>query len=136
MALPGGKADPLDASLLDTATRETLEEVGIDLRRSADYLGPLPVLNRMRQNQRVEIHPFVFALTEAPSFRLNHEVDQTLWVPIDALRDGSRDTTLIHPYRGQQMKFPAWEVEGHKVWGLTYQMLQSLLTLLKETTHA
>src|SRR5450432_2372229 len=41
MALPGGHADPADADLSATAERETLEEVGLDLRAIGERLGRL-----------------------------------------------------------------------------------------------
>jgi len=41
VAFPGGRRERQDRSLLETATRETKEEVGIDLQRSAVYLGHL-----------------------------------------------------------------------------------------------
>src|SRR4029450_1300778 len=40
MALPGGRHDPEDVELRSTAERETLEEVGIDLR-GGELLGQL-----------------------------------------------------------------------------------------------
>src|SRR5207245_7755352 len=41
VAFPGGRRERQDRTLLDTAARETKEEVGIDLQRSAVYLGHL-----------------------------------------------------------------------------------------------
>src|SRR6478752_6570976 len=40
MALPGGRREPEDADLVETARRETFEEVGLQLARS-DLLGGL-----------------------------------------------------------------------------------------------
>ena len=39
MAFPGGVKEDYDKTLLDTAIRETMEEVGIDLTKSTEYLG-------------------------------------------------------------------------------------------------
>jgi 8-oxo-dGTP diphosphatase len=41
IALPGGRFEPEDASLIDTAMREVIEEVGIDLRAQGRLLGTL-----------------------------------------------------------------------------------------------
>src|SRR5690606_32908963 len=41
MAFPGGKHQPEDGSLFETAARETHEELGVDLEQDAEYLGPL-----------------------------------------------------------------------------------------------
>ena len=44
MALPGGRRDPEDTGLRETAVRETREEVGIDLAQSGTLVGRLPDL--------------------------------------------------------------------------------------------
>lgn len=133
MAFPGGKEEARDAHLLATAQRETLEELGLDLSREAEYLGPLPFQSLSRQGRTLEIHPFVFSLKRLPILTPNHEVAKVLWVELDALANGSRETTFAYEHNGQRLRFPAWEVDGQQVWGLTYRMLQSLLTLLGKT---
>ena len=62
MALPGGLAQSSDADLAQTARRETLEEVGIDLLR-AELLGGLDDITPMRSSE-LAVRPFVFWLNE------------------------------------------------------------------------
>jgi len=135
MAFPGGKVQTSDESMLVTAARETLEEVGVDLLESAEYLGGLPIVDVARQGRALQIHPFVFALKHSVEFRANHEVDEIVWVALDSLLDGSRETTVVHEREGQRFRFPAWDVNGQAVWGITYRMLRSLLTALEEGSH-
>lgn len=135
MAFPGGKLDQGDENLLVTAMRETREEVGVDLLEAADYLGQLPIVDVSRHGRALQIHPFVFALKNSVEFRTNHEVDGIFWVSLDSLRDGSRETTVVQESNGNRFRFPAWDVEGNPVWGLTHRMLRSLLTALEESTH-
>ena len=135
MALPGGKLDEGDENLLVTAMRETQEEVGINLLQAAEYLGQLPVVSVSRHGRALRIHPFVFALMNPVEFRTNHEVDGVFWVALDSLRDGSRETTVVQEGDGNRFRYPAWDVDGHPVWGLTYRMLRSLLTALEESAH-
>ncbi len=135
MAFPGGKVDPGDPSFLATALRETREELGIDLNASAEYLGPLPAQGANRKGSRLLIQPFVFSLTESPRLEPNHEVDRVIWVDLDSLGNGTRETTLHYEHEGRRLSFPAWEVEGHQVWGLTYRMVRSLLELLGSPKH-
>lgn len=134
MAFPGGKLDQGDENLLVTAMRETQEEVGVNLLDAAEYLGQLPVVAVSRGGRALRIHPFVFALEGSVEFRTNHEVDGVFWVALDSLTDGSRDTTVIQESNGNRFQYPAWDVDGHPVWGLTYRMLRSLLTALEEST--
>lgn len=135
MAFPGGKLDQGDENLLATALRETREEVGVDLLDRAEYLGQLPIVDGLRHGRALQIHPFVFALTETVEFQPNHEVDGVFWVGLDSLLDGSRATTVVQESNGNRFRFPAWDVDGHPVWGLTYRMLRSLLTALEDSTH-
>ena len=109
--------------------------MGVDLLDRAEYLGPLPIVDVSRQGRALQIHPFVFALTETVEFQPNHEVDGVFWVALDSLLDGSRATTVVQESNGNRFRFPAWDVNGHAVWGLTYRMLRSLLTALEESTH-
>ena len=44
IAFPGGRHDATDASLEDTAVRETREEVGLELRRDGAIIGVLDEL--------------------------------------------------------------------------------------------
>src|SRR5687767_10801396 len=66
MAYPGGRAEAHDPDLQATAMRETLEEIGIDLARSAQLLGALDDIRAMARGVPVDlaITPFVFRLTE------------------------------------------------------------------------
>jgi 8-oxo-dGTP pyrophosphatase MutT (NUDIX family) len=48
VAFPGGKRDPEDETMLDTALREAREELGLMIDRS-DVLAELPVLRRKRR---------------------------------------------------------------------------------------
>ncbi|HEU5077111.1 MAG TPA: CoA pyrophosphatase, partial [Polyangiaceae bacterium] len=127
--------DLSDENLLVTAMRETQEEVGVNLLEAAEYLGQLPVVAVARHGRALQIHPFVFALKDSVEFRTNHEVDGVFWVALDSLLDGSRETTLVQESNGSRFRFPAWDVEGQPVWGLTYRMLRSLLAALEESTH-
>jgi 8-oxo-dGTP pyrophosphatase MutT (NUDIX family) len=133
MAFPGGKLAPEDDDLLATAARETQEELGLDLTSVAEYLGPLPCQCFSRLERELCIRPFVFALRQSTTFTLNHEVDEVVWVTLDSLSNGSRTSKVLVDLEGKRLEFPAWEVQGHHVWGLTYRMVESLLSLLRES---
>lgn len=129
MAFPGGRYDTSDGHLLATAERETLEELGLDLRRSARLLGPLALLPAIARGRRVgmTIAPFVFELEGEPVLSPNVEVEEAIWAPLTALASGEGATSISYVFDGQSLELPAWDVEGRMVWGLTYRMLQSLL---------
>jgi 8-oxo-dGTP pyrophosphatase MutT (NUDIX family) len=122
MALPGGHQEPADPDLGATAERETLEEVGLDLRQLGERLGRLSDCSPMR-GVPIGVRPFVYLLQARPTLTLSEEVRQALWVPVGPLRRGERRTTFNWSRAGQQLEFPAWDIDGHVVWGLTYRVL-------------
>jgi 8-oxo-dGTP pyrophosphatase MutT (NUDIX family) len=125
MALPGGHADPGDPDLGTTAERETLEEVGLDLRQLGERLGCLSDCAPVRAVP-IAVRPFVYLLEARPALRLSSEVKQALWVPIAPLLAGEKRTSYSLVRGEHSLKFPAWDIAGHVVWGLTYRVLDEL----------
>jgi len=133
MALPGGHRDPEDADLVATALHETREEVGLELDRTAEWIGFLertPVRAGLRP--AFEILPLVFALERevelAPDPR---EVKAVVWARLDQLLLPAAQTSIAYPGSapGAGPPLPAFDVQGYVVWGLTYRILQNLLTV-------
>ncbi|WP_437774274.1 NUDIX hydrolase [Sorangium sp. So ce1097] len=132
MALPGGRRDPVDERLLDTAIRETREEVGIDLAAHGTLLARLPDLPAVARGRRVGlvISPFVFALRSTPDLTLSHEVAEALWTPLGPLARGERASTYAYTHEGNIVDLPCLRVDERVVWGLTYRMLEQLFEVL------
>jgi 8-oxo-dGTP pyrophosphatase MutT (NUDIX family) len=133
MAFPGGRRDDRDATLLHTAMRETREEVGLDLSSDAEHIGQLDDLQAIARGkpQETVIRPFVFELHREWPIRVEErEVAEALWTPLLPLYRGEVDTVRPYQWHGTQIDFPAYDVEGRIVWGLTYQMLRSFFRIL------
>ncbi len=133
MAFPGGRRDAGDATLLETAMRETREEVGLDLSREAEHIGQLDDLQAIARGkpQETVIRPFVFEVQrESPLQVDDREVAEALWTPLLPLYRGEVDTIRPYKWHGTSIDFPAYQVEGRLVWGLTYQMLRSFFRIL------
>lgn len=129
MALPGGRRDLGDASLLETAIRETREEVGIELSVAGRVLGALPsVAPRNAHLPRLTILPLVFAVpAETAAFRAApDEVDEIHWVSVAHLLNPAHRKTVRFPELGD-LSFPAFDVGGRDVWGLTHRVVTELL---------
>lgn len=130
MALPGGRRDPDDTSLLETAIREAREEVDVCLSGTGSvHLGRLdevsPVTARLPS---LSIHPFVFGVgggTRAQ--RDEREVAAVHWVPISRLRKPDAVGAVEIHLRDETREFPCFQVEGEVVWGLTYRILSQFL---------
>jgi 8-oxo-dGTP pyrophosphatase MutT (NUDIX family) len=139
MAFPGGRSDPTDPDLLQTAVRETDEEVGLTLSRDAHLIGRLDDLPAFARGQSVDlvIAVFVFGVTGDPALVPNEaEVTETVWTKVAALASGERDTTFPYRYEDRDVSLPAYDVEGRIVWGLTHRMLGTLFEVLDGTSRA
>ena len=124
MAFPGGRAEPGETDLEETAVRETAEEIGIDLRRAAERLGALDEVRAMARLRPVSltIMPFVFRLTEDAEPRLGDEVRSVHWIPLDDLLAAERRSVMEYVHEGETLQFPCLRVEDLVIWGLTYRM--------------
>lgn len=129
MALPGGRRDAGDPTLLATAIRETAEETAVVLTESDHYLGALdhaaPWTSRI---PRMTIHPFVFGVSGATqAVPDDREVESVHWASVDALRDPTNRATVEWDGPSGLKTYPGYRVDGHVVWGLTYRILTGFL---------
>jgi 8-oxo-dGTP pyrophosphatase MutT (NUDIX family) len=135
MALPGGHVDASDASLVATAVREISEEVGLDLLGHAQLLGRLPEL--VATPAQLTISPLVFALSAGHEPEANPaEVAEVVWTTLEHLRSPLAKSSYELSMRQQRHIFPAFDVRGRIVWGLTYRILGHLLTTLEPGSEA
>ncbi len=129
MALPGGRRDPVDGTLVRTALRETHEETGLALEEARSLLGPLdPVSPSSARLPRLTVFPFVFgALPDAQARVASTEVADVFWVSLDQLRDPATHDTVPIELPGGSRSFPCYRVGREIVWGLTYRILRQFL---------
>lgn len=127
VGLPGGRREPNDPDLLETALREAAEEVGLRLARGT-CIGALDdVAPRTPVLPPVVVRPFVFVLPARPELILNPEVASAHWVEVDRLHSPQ----TIRPYsisiRGEARTFPAYHLDNLVVWGMTERILTRLI---------
>ncbi|MEX2204810.1 MAG: CoA pyrophosphatase [Myxococcota bacterium] len=129
MAFPGGRHDPGDSDISATASREALEEVGVQLDRPFGRLDDFSGSRNPRVPPLV-VSPFAYEARERPTLVPNAEVQSTVWIPVP---------WILHPdsnydYRFERPEFsgtfPAIRFEGYTVWGLTYRILGNLFEVL------
>jgi 8-oxo-dGTP pyrophosphatase MutT (NUDIX family) len=129
ISFPGGRKDPADASLKDTALREAEEEIGLP-RQQASLLGELPATSTFATNYL--IHPFVAMIPAGLAWRLSaEEVDAVLELSAQALREGRTRTRLER--RGISFETDAYVVDDQLIWGATARILENLLERLQAT---
>src|SRR5262249_13688992 len=127
ISFPGGRQDPEDATLIDTALREAEEEIGLP-RGDVRVLGALPSTSTFATNYL--IHPFVGQIAEGGRWRPSPgEVDAVLELPATALREGRTRTRLQR--RGFTFETDAYIVGEHVIWGATARIVEHLLERLE-----
>src|SRR4051794_17983094 len=128
-ALPGGRWEAGDESLLATALREAEEEIGIDPLVHGRLLGALGTHLGRGRVSGVRIAVFVAALDERPSLELSAELDSVYWVPLSELVPVSARVAEL-----PGIDVPAYAValpgdDELVVWGITYAILERLRAL-------
>lgn len=125
IAFPGGKMQPDDGTLREAAAREAWEEVGIDLRHGARFLGygePTPT-----HMGEMEVFPCVFRLTQDVVVIPNGEVASYRWVGLEELVSPKVMATYRLVSEGRDLELPALALGDYLVWGLTHRVITSLL---------
>jgi 8-oxo-dGTP pyrophosphatase MutT (NUDIX family) len=129
ISFPGGRQDPEDADMADTALREAEEEIGLP-RAQVSLLGELSPVSTFATNY--VIHPFVGLIPTGLHWEASPaEVDAVLELPLDALRTGKTRTRMER--RGISFETDAYVVDDHLIWGATARILENLLERLQRT---
>jgi 8-oxo-dGTP pyrophosphatase MutT (NUDIX family) len=125
ISLPGGGRDPEDESLLDTALRETEEEIGVK-RSHIEVFGQLDdVVTR----SNFAMTPFVGAITEPgiyPFEIANIEMEMLLEIPVPHLLSEDGWEFMTTPI-GQMRSYRYGE---HLVFGATARVITQLVDMV------
>ena len=127
VALPGGRRDPGDATLQDTALRETLEETGIDLSTNGLVLGMLDELRpRTPVLPPIIVTPYVAIAPPEFSLQISDELADAFWVPWSTFADPTSTSESTVNVRGADWKVSSYLVGERIVWGMTERILRQL----------
>ena len=133
VAFPGGRVDPIDASLLDAALREAHEEVGLH-PSTVEVIGAFPAA--CTTTSGTVVAPFIGVIpSDAPLKPDPIEVAEIFDVPLSALRDARFRGDYEWKYEGRSAKYPAILFGGQTIWGLTLRITMDLLEMLKDSSR-
>ena len=130
ISFPGGSADELDSSAIETALRETEEEIGL-ARRHIEIVGVLP--DHITASSYL-VTPVIGLVT--PPFQLvaeSNEVAEIFEVPLAFLMNGANHQRMSFelPQGAGRRSFYAMPYERFFIWGATAGMLRNLFHLLR-----
>lgn len=130
-AFPGGKAEISDMTLMDTALRETEEEIGVP-KHSVKVVKALTELYIPPSN--FTVFPYVGTTVNTPTFiKQDSEVEAIVEVSLQHfLNDAVVSTTTVQTSYNIEVEVPAFYLNGNVVWGATAMMLSEIKELLKQ----
>ena len=126
ISFPGGKLDSGDSDLLETALRETSEEIGLKITRK-NVIGQLePVITL---NSGFMILPFVSVIDEIPPLSANCEVEKIFHIPLESfLKTMAHDPDPSHNIIQEMYTF---EYQNQIVWGASARILKQIQNRLE-----
>ncbi|WP_133470340.1 CoA pyrophosphatase [Paraglaciecola marina] len=123
ISFPGGKQEQTDKTLIQTALRETYEEIGIPPEK-VDIVGNLPIY---RTISGYEVSPYIGFLPGPLNLVLDkNEVEETFEVPLTFLLD--HQNHLIHWVKRRNDQTPIYFIpwQQHNIWGATAAFVRNL----------
>jgi 8-oxo-dGTP pyrophosphatase MutT (NUDIX family) len=130
IAFPGGKHEPTDTTFLDTALRESEEEIGIN-PRTVEILETLPTVDTHVTGFR--IYPFLAKIKRPVQWECDEqEVVEVLEIPLnDLLKPEVHDEEIMEqPQWPGPRKLPFYHVGQYKLWGASYKIIHPVLPRL------
>lgn len=130
ISFPGGRAEELDSSPIETALREAEEEIGLH-RRHVEIIGVLPehvTISAYRVTPVVALVQPPFTLQADPG-----EVAEMFEVPLGFLMSGANHErrSVALPEGGGTRRFYAMPYKDYFIWGATAAMLRNLYHFLR-----
>ena len=129
IAFPGGRFEPSDKNLIDTALRESFEEIGTDINQ-LEIIGALTPLYVSVSN--FTINPFIAWSEVVPQFKIDScEVDELFIVPVENFMHHTanqiREVTTI----SGTFEVPGFYIDELFVWGATAMIISEFIEIFK-----
>jgi len=129
VSFPGGMREQDDESHLETALRETEEEVGVsrELVHVVGRLRPYDTITGFR------VHPFVGIIKGRPGIVVNDdEIEEVFLVDLEKLMDPATFAESRVEWQGQEHVVRAYDWGGPVIWGATVNILSELIARVRQ----
>lgn len=128
ISLPGGKVEPQDKNLLETALRETHEEIGVT-SENLQILGSLTPT--YIPNSNFNVTPYIAYTKELPTFIPDsYEVEKIIEAPLNDLISPEALDIFIRTINGHNIKAPYFNINNHQIWGATAMIISELKEII------
>lgn len=128
VCLPGGRIQPDDDSLLQTALRETHEENGIS-PEAVNVIGPMKACPTFTG---FNITPFLCTLASPLALELDpEEVKSAFEMPLSYLLSPDVIRLESQMWEGKKYSYYVIEYEGYRIWGATASILVNLVEIAR-----
>lgn len=129
VAFPGGKIESVDNSLIETALRESEEEIGLKAHQ-VEIIGQI---DAMHSRQGVKVQPVVGLVDASLNFLpCSDELDAVFKVPVSLFYDKSAMITHTFEMNESIVEMPAFKFQEFTIWGLTAAMIVKILNQVNE----
>lgn len=131
IGFPGGKTEKHDKNILETALRETHEEVGVP-PSEVTVIKELTEIYIPPSNFKVQPYIGIYAKPR-PFWRQTQEVAALVEVYLqDFLDDANCVEEILSTSYASNIRVPAYRLNGYTVWGATAIVLSEIQELLKQ----
>jgi len=131
ISFPGGVQETSDSNLIQTALRESEEEIGLK-PGSVEIIGELEDILTPTQYR---ITPFVGLIPHPYSFTLNAiEIAELVEVPLNFLLEPANLCYGRPDIEDCQWDTPFFRYERHTIWGATGRITKELVELIQQNT--
>ncbi|MCK5361640.1 MAG: CoA pyrophosphatase [Gammaproteobacteria bacterium] len=123
VSFPGGRREHTDAGSVETALRETREEIGL----AEDFIEVVGLLDDYETGTGFRVTPVVSFVSEGFTLALDSfEVAEVFEVPLDYLFDPANHQKRSRDFNGRRRSYYLFEYQDRIVWGATAGMLMNL----------
>lgn len=132
ISFPGGQKETEDENLMQTALRETYEEIGV-IVENTNVMNEITWLYVPPSN--FLIYPYVALVDDDIKFKKDDlEVKNILEIPISDFLNKENISEFDYFIESQNIsiKCPCYNIKGYIIWGATAMIISEFLTILEQ----
>lgn len=130
ISFPGGKLEKGDKNIIETALRESHEEVGID-PKIVNIIGQLTPLHIPISN--FVVFPIIGIYKDTPTFKADpNEVEKIIEIKLQDLINPNNCTSKEFKYGDLSFVAPIYNPNKLTIWGATAMILSEFLEIIKK----